>query len=165
MKFKYRPVDMDFLERAPVRFVNEVELDASATDVFTIFEDAEAWPEWIKLIVKVEWTSPKPYGVGTTRIVKGSFLTVNEYFFVWQQNKRFAFYFTEASLPLFKAFAEDYRLENLGDNRCKFIYTVCLEPIFLMRLGGSLVLKFYDQLFQKVTKNLAEYIRCKNAQA
>lgn len=91
MKFKYRPVDMDFLERAPVRFVNEVELDASATDVFTIFEDAEAWPEWIKLIVKVEWTSPKPYGVGTTRIVKGSFLTVNEYFFVWQQNKRFAF--------------------------------------------------------------------------
>ncbi len=165
MKFKCKSVDMDFLERAPVRFVNEIELDASPKDVFTIFEDATAWREWIKEIISVEWTNPRPYGVGTTRTVKGSLLTFNEYFFVWEQNKRFAFYVTDVSLPMFKAFAEDYRLEDLGNNRCKFIYTVCLEPNFLMRLGSSFVLKLYDKLFQKITKNLAEYIRRKNVQA
>ncbi|MDJ0676625.1 MAG: SRPBCC family protein [Calothrix sp. MO_167.B42] len=163
MKFKYRPVDIDFFERAPVRFVNQVELDASPTDVFTIFEDAEAWAEWLEIIVNLQWTSPKPHGVGTTRTVKGKFLTVNEYFFVWEQNKRFAFYFTEASLPLAQAFAEDFRLEDLGNNRCKFIYTVCLEPNLLMGLGGPFIRKYYEELFHKATQNLAKYVRDKNA--
>jgi hypothetical protein len=162
MAFKCRPADLDFLERAPVRFVNEIELDAPPARVFAIFEDAAAWPQWFKEIVTVEWTSPRPYGVGTTRTVTLTTVTVKEYFFVWEQDQHFAFYFTEISLPIAKALVEDYRLEDLGENRCKFIYTVGLEPTVWLRLGGSLVLKVYGKMFRQATENLATYVRAQD---
>lgn len=165
MKFKCRPVEIDFLEGAPVQFVNEVELDASPAQVFTIFEDAEAWPHWYQEIVKVEWNSLKPYGVGTTRTVQLTTMTVEEYFFLWEQNKRFAFYFTEMGLPLAHALVEDYWLENLGGDRSKLIYTVCFEPTLWIRLGGSLALKFYKNMFHQATQNLATYIQEKKVAA
>lgn len=159
MRFKCRPVGIEFLEKAPVKFVNEVELAASPDQVFAIFENAEAWPHWYKEIVKVEWHSLKPYGVGTTRTVKLTTITAKEYFLVWEQNKRFAFYFTEMSMPLVKALLEEYRLEDLGDHRSKFIYTVCLEPRIWLRLGGPWILKVYEKMFQQATKDLAAYIQ------
>jgi hypothetical protein len=158
MKFKCRPVDIDFFQSAPVRFVNEIELAASAADVFAIFEEAEAWPQWFPEIVNVEWTTPRPHGVGTTRTVKLNTVTVYESFFVWEQDKHFAFYFTQMSLPLVRAFAEDYRLEALEHNRCKFIYTVCFEPTFWLRFGGAFVLKVYERMFRRATNSLASYV-------
>lgn len=159
MKFKCQPVNSDFFQSAPVRFVNEVELAASPEQVFAVFENAEAWPQWFKEIAHVEWTSPRPYGVGTTRTVSLTTVTVKEYFFVWQQNQRFAFYFTELSLPLARAFAEDYHLEDLGNNCCKFTYTVCLEPTIWLRLGGSFILNIYEGMFRRATHELTEYIQ------
>lgn len=157
MRFKCRPVGIEFLENAPVKFVNEVELAASPDQVFAIFENAEAWPHWYKEIVKVEWHSHKPYGVDTTRTVKLTTVTVDEYFFVWEQDRRFAFYFTRTSLPLVNALLEEYRLEDLGEHRTKFIYTVCLEPTIWLRLGGPFILKMYEKMFQRATINLATY--------
>jgi hypothetical protein len=83
---------------------------------------------------------------------------------VWEQNKRFAFYFTETSLPIANAFAEDYLLEDLGNNRCKFTYTVSFEPFIPDPFGGSFILKFYEQLFREATNSLARYIQAKNFQ-
>lgn len=159
MKFKCRPVGIEFLENAPVKFVNEVELTASHAQVFSVFENAEAWPQWYKEILAVEWHSLKPYGVGTTRTVKLTTVTVEEYFIVWEQDKRFAFYIAKASLPLVKALLEVYQLEELGDYRSKFIYTVCLEPTIWLRLGGSLILKVYEKMFRQATTDLATYIQ------
>lgn len=163
MKFKCRPVGMEFLENAPVKFVNEIELAASPAQVFSIFETAEAWPHWYKEIIKVEWHSPKPYGVGTTRTVKLTTVTVEEYFFVWEPDKRFAFYFTGMSLPLANALAEEYRLASLGEKRSQFTYTVCLEPSFWLRLGRPWILKAYEKMFQQAVKNLAAYIQDQTA--
>ncbi len=55
------------LDSAPVRFVNEVTINATPERVFEVLEDFDAWPEWFNDIVKVEWTSPRPFGVGTIR--------------------------------------------------------------------------------------------------
>lgn len=159
MKFKCRPVEMEFLDSAPVQFVNEIELAASPAQVFAIFENAETWPHWFQDIVTVEWHNPKPYGVGTTRTVNLKTVAVEEYFFEWEQNKRFAFYFTSMSLPLINALLEEYRLEPLGEDRSKFIYTVCLEPSVWLRLGGPWILKIYEKMFQQATQDLAIYIQ------
>ncbi len=161
MNFKCRSVDIDFFQTAPIRFVNEVELAASPQRVFSTFEDAEAWPQWFKEIVKVEWTSPHPYGVGTTRTVSLNTVTVDEYFFLWEQDQRFAFYLTSMSLPLAHALAEDYQLEDLGNNRCKFIYTVCLEPTVWLRLGGTLIINIYKNMFRQATLDLADFLQNK----
>lgn len=159
MKFNCRPVGIEFLDNAPVQFVNQVELAASPAQVFEIFENAEAWPQWYKEIVNVEWHGLHPYGVGTTRTVKLTSVTVEEYFFVWEQNQRLAFYFTGMSLPLAKALVEEYRLIPLSEHRSQFTYKVGLEPSFLLRLGGPFILKVYAKMFEQATADLAEYIR------
>ncbi|WP_299493025.1 SRPBCC family protein [Acaryochloris sp. IP29b_bin.137] len=158
MKFNCRPVGLEFLNKAPIKFINEVELNASPAQVFSILENAEAWPHWFKEIVQVEWHHPKPYGVGTTRTVKLTTITVEEFFFVWEQDKRFAFYLTSMSLPLAKALVEEYRLIPLGENRSQLTYTVCLEPSFWLRLGSPWLLNSYEQMFQQAVKDLAVYI-------
>lgn len=158
MKFNCRPVGIEFLDNAPVQFVNQVELAASPAQVFAIFEKAEAWPLWYKEIVKVEWHGPQPYGVGTTRTVKLTTVTVEEHFFVWEQNERLAFCFTAMSLPLVHALVEEYRLTPLGEHRSQFTYKVGLELSFWLCLGGPLILKVYEKMFRQATTNLAEYI-------
>ena len=83
MRFPCHPVDASFFDTAPMRFRNTVELAARPADVFAIFEDGESWPRWFHGIHKVVWTSDKPYGVGTTRTVWLTGVTVQERFFRW----------------------------------------------------------------------------------
>ena len=58
----------------------EVNLDASPEAVFDIFADGESWPRWFKGIYRVDWTGPEPKGIGTTRTVKLTTMTVHEHF-------------------------------------------------------------------------------------
>lgn len=159
MKFNCRPVGIEFLDNAPVKFVNTVDLAASPAQVFAIFENAEAWPHWFKEILQVEWHHPQPYGVGTTRTVKLTTVTVEEYFFIWEQDNRFAFYLTSMSLPLANALVEVYELIPIGENRSQFTHTVCLEPSFWLRLGGPWLLRSYEKMFQQAVKDLAVYVQ------
>ena len=108
MRFPLRSVDDSFFATAPWRFINAVELPASAAEVFGVFEDGAQWPLWFKGIRRVIWTSPKPHGVGTTRTVELDTLTVYERFFRWQSGERFSFDLTAATAPIFRALAEDY---------------------------------------------------------
>jgi hypothetical protein len=57
MHFTCRPVDTSFFDTAPMRFKNEVELDAPPAKVFAIFDDERSWPEWFRAIHKVVWTT------------------------------------------------------------------------------------------------------------
>ncbi len=158
MRFSCRPVDPDFLYSAPVRIVNEVTINAAPEKVFEVLEDPDAWPKWFKDIVRVEWTSPKPFGVGTTRAVTLKAMTVYEKFLVWETGKRFSFYFTETSLPFAHAFCEDYRLEASGSGTTRFIYTVALEPRFLIRLAGPVGRFILGRMFRNGARSLAIYM-------
>jgi len=158
MRFLCRPVDLDFLHSAPVRFVNEVTINAVPHRVFEALEDPESWPKWFKEIVKVEWTSPKPFGVGATRTVTLKAMTAFEKFNVWETGKRFTFYFTKTSLPFANAFCEDYRLEDSGSGTTRFIYTVALEPRFLIRVAGPVGRFILGRMFQNGARSLAIYM-------
>ncbi len=69
MTRRYVPADVSFFDEAPSSAGAEVELDCTPPRLFGIFEDAEAWPKWLDLLKRAEWTSPQPFGVGTTRPV------------------------------------------------------------------------------------------------
>ncbi|MFQ3322634.1 MAG: hypothetical protein ACI90U_000446 [Pseudomonadales bacterium] len=58
-----------FFIKAKFRFIAKMELNWNPERLFEIFEDKQAWPVWAGPIQKVEWTSPKPFGIGTTRTV------------------------------------------------------------------------------------------------
>lgn len=99
---------------------------------------AEVWGEltgerplhWCRLIQDVRWTSPRPFGTGTTREVKalwGANL-FRERYFRWEEGRRHSFYVLESSAPLAKRFAEDYLVEPTGEGSCRFTWTIAFEP-------------------------------------
>jgi carbon monoxide dehydrogenase subunit G len=119
-------VDVAELDRPT--FALGVEIPVRPDQLFEILEDAQAWPRWLTAITKVTWTSPDPKGIGTTRTVeiRGAFVA-DEEFIVWETNRRMAFRFTGCSRPIFRSFAEDYRIEST-DNGCRLTWSVLTRP-------------------------------------
>lgn len=127
--FECTIVGVDFLEQSSNVFVAEEIVRASPEQIFEVFEDAHAWTVWALPIQKVEWTSPKPYGIGTTRSVHmmGDMIGY-EQFVEWERGKRMAFSFVGCSKDATEKFIEDYRVTDLGDGRCKVEWHMGMEP-------------------------------------
>jgi len=158
MRFSCRTVELEFLDSAPVKLVNEVEINASPERVFEVLEAGESWPKWFKDIVSVEWTSPEPFGVGSTRTVTLKTMTACEKFIAWDIGKRFTFYFTATSQPIAHAFCEDYRLEASGKGKTKFIHTVAYEPRLLLKMAGPIGKRNLKNMFQNGAQSLATFM-------
>ena len=122
------PVGLDFLEKTSNVFKAEEIVRATPAQIFEVFEDAQAWTEWAQPIQKVEWTSPKPFGVGTTRTVSMSGDLVGyEEFIAWEEGVRMAFTFVGCNKNTVESFLEDYRVTDLGDGRCRVEWYMALE--------------------------------------
>ncbi|WP_101759329.1 SRPBCC family protein [Oceanicoccus sp. KOV_DT_Chl] len=110
-------------------------------------------------IQKVEWTSPKPFAVGTTRTVYMSGgLVGEEEFIAWEPGKRMAFCFTAMSQDSTESFAEDYQVTDLGNGSCKVVWVMAMEPKgfskIVLTLFGPLMAWFNRRMF----KNFRRYV-------
>ena len=123
-----RRIDHSFFQTAPACYRATVEVRASSEEIFDSFENAEDWPIWAAPITKVEWTSPKPFGVGTTRTVTmvGNMVGEEE-FIAWERGSHMAFCFTRASSAMIEAFGEDYQVVDLGNGACSVTWTMAIE--------------------------------------
>jgi len=159
MLFKCRPVGMEFLEKAPYLFKYQVRISASAEQVFEVLEDWENWPNWYKAVGKITPTCEKPYGLGSTRItsMKGG-IAADETFFIWEKNRRKAFYTTGTNIPCASALAELYDLTEHQDGTCLFEYTVAMDPIRLLKLTGPVGKFLVEKTFSKAAQGLADYV-------
>ena len=126
--FECTKVGVDFLEQTPNMFVAREVIRATPEQIFDVFEDAHSWTVWAMPIQKVDWTSPKPYGVGTTRSVHmmGD-MTGYEEFVEWERGKRMAFSFIGCSKDATEKFLEDYRVTDLGDGTCRVEWYMAME--------------------------------------
>jgi Polyketide cyclase / dehydrase and lipid transport len=134
--FKNEPVDETFFDSAPVRLSDTFAISQPASDVWNeITADGTLW--WCRILDDVSWTSPRPFGVGTTRTVKSlkGANVINEYFFRWEEGRRKSFYVVDSSAPLFKRFAEDYNVEPTSDDSCRFTWTIAYESRPAMKAG------------------------------
>lgn len=135
--FKARQVDETFFDLAPLRLQGRFEAARPA---------AEVWAEltcdnplgWCRIIQRIEWTSARPFGPGTTRTAYSLAGTnvLHERFFRWEEGRRKSFYVVESTVPLFHAFAEDYLVEPTGADSCRFTWTIAAEPNRLTALGN-----------------------------
>ena len=142
------PVDESYFARAPQLFVG----------TWSIAQPAErVWAEltgdrplhWCRGL-SIAWTSPKPFGVGTTRRARvlGGAMTVEECFFLWDEGRRYAFYFTHANLPVFASVGEDYVVEPDGPDRCRFTWRVAMTPTPLGRPGAPVNKLLFSRFFR-----------------
>ncbi len=114
------PVDSTYALKGPNHNSIRLRIEAPADALFRCLEDGPAWKEWLN--IDVEWTSPTPFGIGTTRTVTKSGMRIDEYFLVWEPGRRMNFRFDPVA-----AFAEDYLIEPLGPDSCELIWSYAFE--------------------------------------
>ncbi|CAA0125190.1 putative protein [BD1-7 clade bacterium] len=152
-------VDMSYFETAKNRYQAVVEVDATPEQVFACFEDAEAWPKWAPPITNVEWTSPKPFGLGTTRTVSMiAGLVGDEVFIDWDYPKRMAFCFTHSSQSLVESFGEDYVVTPLPNGKTQVVWTMAMTAKgfgnVTMTLFGPFMRMGNQWMFNRFKKHL-----------
>ena len=127
--FKNAAVDETFFDSAPVRLSDTFAINKPASEVWNDLT-ADRTLAWCRILDDVSWTSPRPFGVGTTRTVKSlkGANVINEHYFRWDEGRRKSFYVVDASAPLFKRFAEDYLVEPTGAASCRCQWTIAYDP-------------------------------------
>ncbi len=153
-----RTVGADYLTDAPVHEALTHAMPVSADVAFRALEDAESWPEFVGAISGVTWTSPEPFGIGTTRTVKGPGSTIEEEFWGWEDNRSMGFWFTASSIPIFAAFAEEWSVEPTGDETCELTWRYAFEtPRWARLLQPVIAFVFKRQGVGSLAK-LADYL-------
>ena len=134
--YALEPADADFFDSAPHVFTYQKRFAAPPERVWTQLTSDASIAAWGPAIKEVTWTSPRPFGVGTTREVTApGGARLRERFFRWDEGSRHSFACYESTLPLFKRFAEDYIGEGDGADTL-FTWTLAIEP------KGALALPF-----------------------
>ncbi len=125
--FDLDPVDETFFDTAAHRFVYPMQLRAAPDEVWAGLT-APRPLHWVTQL-DAEYTSGPPHGIGTTRrvTVGPGLLRMREHFFVWDDAAhRHAFYAEQTTVPLFRAFAEDYRISP-APGGCLFTWTFAFD--------------------------------------
>jgi hypothetical protein len=153
MPSKLEPADQDFLTTAPSRYSETFAIARPAKEIWRRLT-SEKPLDWCR-ILSIHWTSGRPFGVGTTRQAKvlGGAMKLQEHFFIWEEGRRYAFYATEANLPVFRRLAEDYIVEPDGAGRCRFTWTFAVEPTPLGKLGAPANGLIFKQLFAETRRH------------
>ena len=152
-------IDLDFIRNSKFSFAATVDLDCTPDQLFDVFEDPVSWTVWAGAIQKVEWTSPKPFGIGTTRTVSmmGG-MDGYEEFIAWERGKHMAFKFTKSNKNTATAFGEDYIVTDLGNGRCQLTWTMAMTP----RGAGAFFMPMFKPVMgwfvQKMANNLGKYV-------
>ena len=131
--------------RFPARF------PASPERVWESLASEESLAAWGLGVQSLRWTSPRPFGVGTTRevVLPLRAMTLREEFFRWDEGQGYSFFVRAANRPGFRCFAENYELEADGDGTL-FTWTIAFEvrgPLGpAMRLLGPVNKAAFGQL-------------------
>ncbi|MFG2914884.1 SRPBCC family protein [Kitasatospora sp. NPDC048298] len=139
--FALERFDASFFDTAPHRHRFRMDLPVAP---HTVWEGlAGRTPlSWCRGLAGGRYTSPAPHGVGTTREVTAlRLLRLREEFVHWEEKeegRRHAFCVTQASLPIYRRFGEDYLVEPLAAGGTRFTWTFAYEPARFLRRPAAL---------------------------
>ena len=153
------PLPEGWFQNAPERQVFGIELGCTPDQLFDIFEDESSWTTWATPgITRVDWTTPRPYGVGTTRTVTlTGGLDVYEEFTHWTRGQEMSFFFLGASEPIWNRFGEHYAVWPTKTG-CRLIWTVAYEPIGYFSWFHPMVRPFMRMTLGTYMKKLKKYV-------
>ncbi|WP_328395601.1 SRPBCC family protein [Nocardia sp. NBC_00416] len=150
-RFPLSPSDDTFLDTTDRRYTHIVDIPAPVERVWDALVADDALVSWSPVITAARWTSPRPFGVGTTReMTLGGILRLDERFYRWDEGSRMTFTVDAASIPGLSRFAEDITLLPLATGT-RLIWTFALEgaaPLRPLLAAASPVNRF-------VTKTIA----------
>jgi len=132
------PVEAGYFDAAPFIYRYPVELPVPPERVWASLTSDHALKDWRLGLPDLHWTSPRPFGVGTTRSVTlpAWLITVHERFFRWEEGARMSFAVYEANRPLLTSLAEDYLVEPI-EGGCRFTWTMAFTPTDRVRRAAK----------------------------
>jgi hypothetical protein len=149
------PVDIDFFEKAPFRFVSTEVVHRPADVLFeAIAANPGAWSRWFPGFSAGRYLSSPPHGPGSRREVTMAGLRYQDIILAWEPPHRWAFYVSRAPLPLARRLAEDYRISSHGPySLVQWTLAIDPPPLLgqLLRAGRPLI----HALFRRAMTNLS----------
>lgn len=130
--------DDSFFQDASRRVVVDVTVDRPASDVWAELTADGPMSSYCRAISDITWTSPRPFGVGTTRTTRvlGGLIKLDERYPHWDEGRRKVFVGVRTLPPVLRRFAEEYLVEPIDPGHCWFRWTAVWEPTLLGRPIG-----------------------------
>jgi hypothetical protein len=154
--FALESADAEFFDSAPHVFRFEKHYAATAEQVWESLQSDESMSAWGNALSSLAWTSPRPFGTSTTREVGLGPTKVRERFFQWDEGSGYSFYVYEANVPMFRRFAEDYRVEPDG-NGARFTWLVAIEPVGVLRVPFRALAPVFKAVFDRMANEGQKY--------
>jgi hypothetical protein len=133
--YPLEPTDASVFDTATHVFRYQKHFDAAPDVVWASLACDHSLADWGSSVQEVNWTTPRPFGVGATRevVLPLGVSRVREHFFRWDEGAGYSFYAYETNAPLFRRFAEDYVVAPDGTGTL-FSWTVAIDPKSALRL-------------------------------
>ncbi|HSI26499.1 MAG TPA: SRPBCC family protein [Aeromicrobium sp.] len=155
MAFELAPADEAFIAQAKSKVSVSVDIARPAQDVWSELTGDNPMASYCRIISRIDWTSPRPFGVGTTRRVRvlGGLFVIDESYVRWEEGRRKSFIGVRMNLPLIRRFAEDYVVEPIGEDRSRFTWTAAWEPTALGRPMASVTRALFASLVPDIRRH------------
>jgi hypothetical protein len=153
LKHRLRPVELDFVESAPLRLAFSVAVTASPEAVHrALAEDTEDWARWFAAV-----SSARPT-LGGREVVLGGVLRFEETVLACEAPKRYAYRADATNRPGVRAIAEEWRIEPAV--RGSLVqWTVAVDPAapaaLLLRLAAPLMRAAFRRALHRLDLRLA----------
>lgn len=154
--FDCLPVDLDFLDTAPIQFGVAGRVARPPDEVFAaVAHDPANWGEFFPgFDTTGRYQTPPPHGVGSRRTVRVAGLKVEETILAWDEGARWAFRVDSAQAPVFHAFIEDYRFEPAGTDATLVRWDVACEPRTAFRIAKPALPHAMRLMLSRASHNL-----------
>lgn len=153
MTHQLRTVELDFLEKAPVRFVFDATIPAPQEAVFgAISADPSTWTWWPGHD-DGSYETPPPHGVGSRRYMRMGDSWYRETILAWEEPRRWAYRVDESADALVNTLVEEWVVEG-DDDRSTVRWTFAVEPGDGMEAALSSAEPMIGDMFQQAMKNL-----------
>jgi hypothetical protein len=125
--------DETFLRDAKRRVVVDVTVARPATAVWAELTEDDPMSSYCRAISSITWTSPRPFGPGTTRTTRvlGGLIRIDERYPTWDEGRRKVFVGVRTMPPTLRRLSEEYLVEPVDEHSCRFRWTAAWEPSLL----------------------------------
>jgi len=158
MWFELRPVELDFLDVAPRRWVVKAHLSAPRSAVWDAFVDPSTWCDWFPGVLEASYPgSVPPHGVGTRRFSQMGRQYYEETMLAWDEGTRWAYRIDWTTLPVSRAHIECTEFEDHGSGTL-LRWTLAAEPRLMLWLTAPFMEGTLQRLLARAARNLDRHL-------
>ena len=154
--FECGPVDLDFLNTAPIRLHARVNVGRPPGEVFAaIAQDPANWGEFFPGFDRSgRWQTPRPHGVGSRYTKRLIGITIEESVLVWDEGARLAFRVVGTTAPAFHAWVEDYNFEADGNGGTQLRIAIGGRGRLAFKLATPVLPRIFAPLMTRMGHNI-----------